>query len=57
MIISDLETATAIAKRVTSKCKEYGIPSTVTNHFVILVSLVMSEIREENRKKRNKQEE
>jgi hypothetical protein len=47
-MISDLETATKLAKRINKKLDRYGISTIeVSNQFVIMLSIAMDEIRRE----------
>jgi len=54
---TDLDTATKIADRVCLRMKKWEIPIEVRSGFVIMVAQVMKEIRREDRRKRQKQED
>lgn len=47
-MISDLETATKLAKRINKKLDKYGISTIeVSNQFIIMLSIALDEIRRE----------
>jgi len=54
-VLINLETAEAIAKRVTNQLKEWEIPISARPSFIILVALVVRELRAESKKQQPNQ--